>query len=82
MEGRTSLVIAHRLSTVTHADIIFVVDNGHIVEQGDHGVDGKGGSYKVLYDMQFDDKSDPAKAAIRSRLSKFGSFRTSASSCC
>ena len=34
MEGRTSLIIAHRLSTVTHADIIFVVDNGRIVEQG------------------------------------------------
>ena len=64
MEGRTSLVIAHRLSTVTHADIIFVVDNGRIVEQGDHAeLMARGGSYKVLYDMQFDDESDPAKAS-------------------
>ena len=64
MEGRTSLVIAHRLSTVTHADIIFVVDNGRIVEQGDHAeLMARGGSYKVLYDMQFDDRSDPAKAS-------------------
>ena len=64
MEGRMSLVIAHRLSTVTHADIIFVVDNGRIVEQGDHAeLMARDGSYKVLYDMQFDDESDPAKAS-------------------
>ena len=57
MEGRTSLIIAHRLSTVTHADIIFVVDNGRIVEQGNHAnLMALGGSYKTLYDMQFDDE--------------------------
>ena len=60
MEGRTSLVIAHRLSTVTHADIIFVVDNGRIVEQGNHAnLMELGGSYKTLYDMQFDDELGP-----------------------
>ncbi|MDG2205881.1 MAG: ABC transporter ATP-binding protein [Alphaproteobacteria bacterium] len=72
MEGRTSLVIAHRLSTVTHADIIFVVDNGRIVEQGDHAnLMALGGSYKTLYDMQFDDelgpvtKSEPVPVAAK-----------------
>ena len=60
MEGRTSLIIAHRLSTVTHADIIFVVDNGRIVEQGNHAnLMALGGSYKTLYDMQFDDELGP-----------------------
>ena len=61
MEGRTSVVIAHRLSTVTHADIIFVVDNGRIVEQGTHAeLMARGGAYKTLYDMQFDDEPNPA----------------------
>ena len=60
MEGRTSVVIAHRLSTVTHADIIFVVDNGRIVEQGTHAeLMARGGAYKTLYDMQFDDEPNP-----------------------
>ena len=72
MEGRTSLIIAHRLSTVTHADIIFVVDNGRIVEQGNHAnLMALGGSYKTLYDMQFDDelgsvtKSKPVPVAAK-----------------
>jgi subfamily B ATP-binding cassette protein MsbA len=54
IEGRTTLVIAHRLSTVRHADRLVVVDGGHIVETGTHEellrVDGL---YKRLYDMQF-----------------------------
>lgn len=55
MEGRTSIVIAHRLSTVRKADKIIVLDKGHIVEEGTHkeliGVDG--GLYKNLSEMQF-----------------------------
>ncbi len=54
IEGRTTLVIAHRLSTVRHADRLVVMDGGHIVETGTHEellrVDGL---YKRLYDIQF-----------------------------
>lgn len=55
MEGRTSIVIAHRLSTVRQADKIIVLDKGHIVEQGTHKelVLVEGGLYKSLSEMQF-----------------------------
>lgn len=54
MEGRTTIVIAHRLSTVMDADMIYVINDGHIVEQGSHKqlVD-LGGAYSVLYKSQF-----------------------------
>jgi ABC-type multidrug transport system fused ATPase/permease subunit len=55
MEGRTSIVIAHRLSTVRQADKIIVLDKGCIIEQGTHRelVQVEGGLYKSLSEMQF-----------------------------
>lgn len=54
MEGRTALVIAHRLSTVGRADRIVVLDRGSIVEEGTHEqLLELGGAYKRLYDLQF-----------------------------
>jgi ATP-binding cassette subfamily B protein len=55
LEGRTSLVIAHRLSTVRRADQILVIDNGRIVERGDHdSLISAGGLYAELYETQFE----------------------------
>ncbi len=55
LAGRTSLVIAHRLSTVRAADLILVVEDGRIVEQGNHAeLLAQGGRYEELYRTQFD----------------------------
>jgi len=60
MEGRTTLVIAHRLATVRASDRIIVMEDGRIVEQGDHAsLTGEGGLYARLAALQFD---DPAAA--------------------
>src|SRR6266850_4757822 len=57
MRGRTTVVIAHRLSTVQGADLICVVDRGHIVETGRHEeLLGAGGLYSRLHSMQFADQ--------------------------
>jgi ATP-binding cassette subfamily B protein len=57
MQGRTSLVIAHRLSTVMGADVILVMDDGRLVEQGNHEeLLAQGGLYASLYETQFHPK--------------------------
>ena len=54
LKGRTSIVIAHRLSTIENADVIIVMDQGRIVEQGDHaGLLAQNGTYAQLYKLQF-----------------------------
>lgn len=55
MKGRTSFVIAHRLSTIKNADIILVMKDGDIIEQGTHDeLMKKNGFYADLYNSQFD----------------------------
>ena len=55
MEGRTSFVIAHRLSTIRDADLILVMKDGDIIEQGNHEeLMKKGGFYADLYNSQFE----------------------------
>ena len=54
MEGRTSFIVAHRLSTIREADVILVMKDGHIVEQGTHdALLAKNGFYAELYNSQF-----------------------------
>ena len=56
MEGRTTLVIAHRLSTVIGADVIFVIEGGRVVESGTHSeLLAKSGAYARLHDIQYAD---------------------------
>ena len=64
MQGRTTLVIAHRLATVLKADRILVLDNGEIVEQGAHAeLVRKKGIYARLARLQFDTGAEAFKAA-------------------
>ena len=54
MEGRTSFIVAHRLSTIKEADIILVMKDGNIVEQGNHEeLLARNGFYAKLYQSQF-----------------------------
>src|SRR5688500_854026 len=64
MEGRTTCVIAHRLSTVRRADIILVLDKGQIVERGrHHELLARGGLYKEIHDLQLVDHAKFAEEA-------------------
>ncbi len=63
MAGRTTLVIAHRLSTVTEADLIYVIDKGRVIEQGTHvELLAQGGAYKRLYNLQFVEDEQASEA--------------------
>ena len=54
MQGRTSFIVAHRLSTIQSADVILVMKDGHVIEQGNHeSLLAKGGFYAMLYQSQF-----------------------------
>jgi subfamily B ATP-binding cassette protein MsbA len=67
MKGRTSIVIAHRLATVSRADVIFVIDQGRVVEQGTHGeLLARGGLYSRLYELQFrgEEESTPEVVTV------------------
>jgi subfamily B ATP-binding cassette protein MsbA len=65
MEGRTAIVIAHRLATVRRADVIFVLDKGRIVERGTHDeLLASGGLYSRLYEIQFRDEEVTPVTAV------------------
>ena len=64
LRGRTTLVIAHRLSTVVGADLIHVMQGGRVVESGSHAeLLLRGGAYARLYALQFADQDAPAPVA-------------------
>jgi len=66
-EGRTTIVIAHRLHTITHADRICVVEDGSIVESGRHDeLLRKGGRYASFYRLQLKDQEPPPPVAVAS----------------
>jgi ATP-binding cassette, subfamily B, bacterial MsbA len=59
IRDRTTIVIAHRLSTVRRADLIVVIERGRIIEQGNHAeLLARGGQYQRLYEMQFADEEE------------------------
>jgi ATP-binding cassette subfamily B multidrug efflux pump len=62
MQGRTTFIIAHRLSSLKHADEIVVLEDGHIVQRGKHDeLVGQQGIYRRIYDIQFSDQEASGK---------------------
>jgi ATP-binding cassette subfamily B multidrug efflux pump len=79
MEGRTTFVIAHRLSTVRRADMILVMDKGRIVQRGRHGeLLKQGGLYKEIHDLQLVDHAKFAEEAELLSLTGLTSFASQA----
>jgi subfamily B ATP-binding cassette protein MsbA len=71
MRGRTTLVIAHRLSTVADADLIYVIDKGRVAERGSHAeLLRRNGLYTKLHTLQFaeDETTPPASGAEAARV--------------
>jgi len=65
MEGRTTIVIAHRLATIRRADVIFVIDRGTVVERGTYEqLIAAGGLFSKLHEIQFRDQSEPRMTRI------------------
>jgi ATP-binding cassette subfamily B protein len=65
MAGRTSIVIAHRLATVRRADVIFVIDEGQVVENGTHAeLLDNGGLYSRLYELQFKGEEESSRELV------------------
>jgi len=70
MKGRTSFVIAHRLSTIKDADVILVMKDGDIVEQGTHDeLLARNGFYADLYNSQFEQASSCYSSVIHESVS-------------
>ena len=66
LEGRTAIIVAHRLSTAMRADRIAVVDDGRIVELGSHDeLVAKGGRYAEMYAAWIEHLGDPDEPAVR-----------------
>jgi subfamily B ATP-binding cassette protein MsbA len=65
MRGRTTIVIAHRLTTVHRADKIVVLDRGRVVDIGNHSaLMTRGGIYRDLYELQFSDETSDQWSAV------------------
>jgi subfamily B ATP-binding cassette protein MsbA len=74
MLGRTTLIIAHRLSTVMDADLIHVIDKGYLAESGSHAeLIAKDGIYARLYQMQFHEETKQSLADKKTQMHAGGS---------
>lgn len=70
MVGRTTFIIAHRISSLKHADEILVMELGRVIERGTHEqlIALPAGAYRRIYDVQFQDRDQEAQQAEGSRI--------------